>query len=150
MLFIYILSALIVFAKSQAVPAPGRGALTGYCVTSEHCKPNECCISFTQVKGKRGVDDLSQDLMKFVKGKCRPLGTADSSCYVEPREEEPGLYLDRCPCVREKFCKGTGMILPPLGESGVCRPKVEKCNDVKDCGKNECCASRVRPRESVT
>ncbi|XP_052267168.1 uncharacterized protein LOC127868981 [Dreissena polymorpha] len=88
--------------------------------------------------------------MKFFKGKCRPLGTADSSCYVESREEEPGLYLDRCPCVREHFCEGNGMILPPLGESGVCRPKVEKCNDVKDCGKNECCASRVRPRESVT
>ncbi|KAH3718761.1 hypothetical protein DPMN_061568, partial [Dreissena polymorpha] len=76
-----------------AVPAPARGALAGYCIESEDCKANECCVSFNRYS----VVDLSPDLKRFVEGKCEPLGGLDAGAFcsqsgrLPPRVDGPGL-----------------------------------------------------------
>ncbi|XP_052778063.1 uncharacterized protein LOC128215415 [Mya arenaria] len=131
-----------VFISVQAVPAPGRGALEGYCITSDDCKKGECCISFNTPRGKR--EALSPDLRKFVDGKCEQLGSVGDKCYVNPLSPgESGLFYDRCPCSSDINCNSDGIILPPIGLSGTCG--VKECSQSDDCQNDECCVSKFRP-----
>ncbi|XP_052781427.1 uncharacterized protein LOC128217979 [Mya arenaria] len=105
-----------VFISVQAVPAPGRGALKGYCITSEHCKKGECCISFN---GKSVA--LSPDLRKFVDGKCEPLGSVGgSTCGERKCSKSNDCQKDEC-CVSKLQRKGKRS-LDSAKQPGICKP----------------------------
>jgi len=64
----------------QAIPAPGHGALVGYCDTSAHCDVGECCVSFNQLRGRRVVlITYDPHLMSLVHGHCAYRGTTGDS-----------------------------------------------------------------------
>ncbi|WAQ96792.1 hypothetical protein MAR_029482, partial [Mya arenaria] len=108
-----------VFISVQAVPAPGRGALEGYCITSDDCKKGECCISFNTPRGKR--EALSPDLRKFVDGKCEQLGSVgDSTCGVKECSQSDDCQNDEC-CV-SKFRPIGKRSLDSANQLGICKP----------------------------
>ncbi|XP_052789512.1 uncharacterized protein LOC128223987 [Mya arenaria] len=105
-----------VFISVQAVPAPGRGALKGYCITSDDCKKGECCISFN---GKSVA--LSPDLRKFVDGKCEQLGSVgDSTCGERECSQSDDCQKDEC-CV-SKFRRRGKRSLDSTNQPGTCKP----------------------------
>ncbi|KAH3873261.1 astakine-like [Dreissena polymorpha] len=116
-----LLIVVVLFSGASAILVPGSGALTGYCITSEHCKANECCVSFDQLRGRRDAGYLSPELKQIVKGKCEPLGRRGATCYVTPLAQETGRYYNACPCSKGLYCRET-TIPPtvPLGPQGKC------------------------------
>ncbi|XP_052245892.1 uncharacterized protein LOC127854860 isoform X1 [Dreissena polymorpha] len=118
MIFTPLSILLVLLTGALAVPAPGRGALAGYCNMSEDCKANECCVSFNRYS----VVDLSPDLKRFVAGKCEPLGGPGAACYVS---FAPQILITRysfaCPCLKGAFCSKSGRLPPRVDGPGVCK-----------------------------
>ncbi|KAL4228086.1 hypothetical protein ACF0H5_013521 [Mactra antiquata] len=148
---IVILACLI--GTAYTIPAPGHGALAGYCDNNSHCGADECCVSFNQPRGKRVVvDTLDPHLMQLVHGSCQKLGTDGSKCFVNNIfTGTQGLEYD-CPCSTGYTCEGSGMVEVPKGESGTCSltTKVGKraptaCASGADCADTECCVSNFQP-----
>ncbi|KAH3718755.1 hypothetical protein DPMN_061562 [Dreissena polymorpha] len=121
MIFTPLSILLVLLTGALAVPAPGRGALAGYCIESEDCKANECCVSFNRYS----VVDLSPDLKRFVEGKCEPLGGLGAACQMPPANTLllQIRYSYACPCIKGAFCSQSGR-LPPRVDGpglGVCK-----------------------------
>ncbi|KAH3718764.1 uncharacterized protein LOC127854859 [Dreissena polymorpha] len=119
MIFTHLSIVVVLLAGALAVPAPGTGALVGYCNTSVDCKANECCVSFN----RDSVVDLTPDLKRLVRGKCEPLGGQGAVCYVSIGPNPPGLpdrYYYACPCIKGAFCSKNAPSLPRVGGPGKC------------------------------
>ncbi|WAQ98389.1 hypothetical protein MAR_022762 [Mya arenaria] len=99
----------------QAIPAPGHGALAGYCDTSSQCDADETCVSFNQPRGRRVVPDtIDPDLMQYVHGSCKKRGTQGSRT-----------------CQALTLAKSATLDQP--------------CATGADCSDTECCVSDMRP-----
>ncbi|XP_052278252.1 uncharacterized protein LOC127876820 isoform X2 [Dreissena polymorpha] len=142
------------YGFAAAIPAPGTGALEGYCDTSAHCAADECCVSFNQPRGRRTVvDHLDPNLMRFVHGSCQKKGTSGSRCYVQNLDTGfVGLYYDPV-CADGYVCDGEGQFNFDKGEMGTCQLAVVKasstlsqpCSSGADCSASECCVNEMRP-----
>ncbi|KAK0068707.1 venom protein 164 [Biomphalaria pfeifferi] len=86
---------------------------SGACQSTKDCAADECCVSNIQPIGKKKRAAIS-----FGGGTCQKLGKSGESCMVRVTAVTD-MNLS-CPCTTGLTCKGTGMFVVPLGETGVC------------------------------
>ncbi|XP_055862223.1 uncharacterized protein LOC106061497 isoform X2 [Biomphalaria glabrata] len=86
---------------------------SGACQSTKDCAADECCVSNIQPIGKKKRAAIS-----FGGGTCQKLGKSGESCMVRVTAVTD-MNLS-CPCTTGLTCKGTGMFVVPLGETGAC------------------------------
>ncbi|XP_052796498.1 uncharacterized protein LOC128228954 [Mya arenaria] len=153
-MFKAIVLTICFYGVLKAIPAPGHGALAGYCDTSSQCDADETCVSFNQPRGRRVVPDtIDPDLMQYVHGSCKKRGTQGSQCIVnEISTGFKGLYYDPL-CADGFVCVSTGQYVIPKGDLGTCQALTlaksatldQPCATGADCSDTECCVSDMRP-----
>ncbi|KAL3858506.1 hypothetical protein ACJMK2_013092 [Sinanodonta woodiana] len=104
-MLLLIMCTLLLVHSVQPLPP------TKYCNDASDCGYGKCCVTATQVRGKRDT---------VLQGTCQRLGTGGSRCLISFPQPLPSGMFYICPCAKGFSCLPTGLHEMPLGEIGFC------------------------------